>query len=87
MAQTNYLIQTLISVDFFYGIVGQGRMGTYGPSDWFLFGALVIAFQATFSTAWLRHFRYGPMEWLWRGTTYGFANLRGMRRTMMGRAA
>ncbi len=25
---------------------------------------------AVFSRIWLANFRYGPMEWLWRGFTY-----------------
>jgi uncharacterized protein len=23
------------------------------------------------SNLWLQHYRFGPMEWLWRGMTYG----------------
>jgi len=23
------------------------------------------------STWWLRHYRYGPLEWLWRSLMYG----------------
>ena len=26
--------------------------------------------QVLLSIAWMRHFRYGPMEWLWRWITY-----------------
>lgn len=75
MALTNYLTQTLVAVFFFYGIFGQGRMGTYTPSDWLLFAAVVVAIQMAFSALWLRHFRYGPLEWAWRGATYGFGRL------------
>jgi len=28
--------------------------------------------QLMVSPIWLRHFRFGPMEWLWRTLTYGF---------------
>ena len=27
--------------------------------------------EAAFSTIWLKHFRFGPAEWLWRSLTYG----------------
>ena len=30
----------------------------------------VFAVQVVFSHLWLRHFRFGPMEWLWRSLTY-----------------
>lgn len=32
----------------------------------FLFGVLLL-----FSRAWLMHYRFGPVEWLWRSLTYG----------------
>ena len=31
---------------------------------------VVFAAQIAFSHWWLARFRYGPMEWLWRGFTY-----------------
>jgi uncharacterized protein len=30
-----------------------------------------FAAEMVFSTIWLRHFRFGPAEWLWRSLTYG----------------
>jgi uncharacterized membrane protein YeiB len=27
--------------------------------------------QVLMSVAWLRQFRFGPIEWLWRSLTYG----------------
>ena len=35
-----------------------------------LFVALVYRAQIALSHWWLARFRYGPMEWLWRGFTY-----------------
>jgi uncharacterized protein len=35
-----------------------------------LFVVAVFAAQVAFSHWWLARFRYGPMEWLWRGFTY-----------------
>ncbi|WP_161599463.1 DUF418 domain-containing protein [Hymenobacter nivis] len=32
--------------------------------------ALLFAAQAAAAHAWLRRFRYGPLEWLWRSATY-----------------
>ena len=32
---------------------------------------IIYLLQVLFSQWWLHHFRYGPMEWLWRTLTYG----------------
>lgn len=70
MALTNYLLQTLIAVFIFYGI-GLG----YGAKTGLLYVSLiaigVYIFEVVFSHFWLRHFHYGPVEWVWRQLTYG----------------
>ena len=68
MALTNYLMQSLICVLFFYGFA----LGHWGMprAQQVLFVALVYGAQIAFSHWWLARFRYGPMEWLWRGFTY-----------------
>jgi uncharacterized membrane protein YeiB len=68
MALTNYLMQSLICIIFFYGF-GLGHWGMPRAQQ-VLFVALVYAAQIVFSHWWLARFRYGPMEWLWRGFTY-----------------
>jgi uncharacterized membrane protein YeiB len=68
MALTNYLLQSLICMLFFYGF-GLGHWGMPRARQ-VLFVALVYAAQIAFSNWWLARFRYGPMEWLWRGFTY-----------------
>ena len=35
-----------------------------------LFVGIVLAAQIAFSHWWVARYRYGPMEWLWRGFTY-----------------
>jgi uncharacterized protein len=69
MALTNYLLQSLICMVFFYGFA----LGHWGlpRAEQVLFVAVVYAAQLAFSHWWLARFRYGPMEWLWRGFTYG----------------
>jgi hypothetical protein len=32
--------------------------------------AVVVSAQAVLSAYWLRHFRYGPAEWVWRCLTW-----------------
>ncbi len=69
MALTNYLTQSLIGTTFFYGYA----MGYWGMprAQQVLFVLVVYAAQIAFSHWWLSRFHYGPMEWLWRGVTYG----------------
>ncbi|XHS76915.1 DUF418 domain-containing protein [Burkholderiaceae bacterium UC74_6] len=68
MALTNYLMQSLICASVFYGY-GLGQWGLPRAKQ-VLFVAVVYAGQVAFSHWWLARFRYGPMEWLWRGFTY-----------------
>ena len=68
MALTTYLMQSLICMTFFYGF-GLGHWGLPRVQQ-VLFVALVYAAQIVFSHWWLTRFRYGPMEWVWRGFTY-----------------
>jgi uncharacterized protein len=71
MALTCYLLQTLFGLWLFYGFMpGPKLMGRIGPV-WLLpiwFGEYAI--QLWFASAWLRRFRFGPAEWLWRSLTY-----------------
>jgi uncharacterized protein len=71
MPLTNYLLQTLIATTIFYGW-GFGLWGKVGPAAGLLLAlAMFFAIQVPLSLWWLRRFRYGPMEWLWRLATYG----------------
>lgn len=68
MALSNYLGQSLIAAALFYGLGWWDRFSWAG-----LWGvaAAVWVFQGLFSVLWLRHFRFGPMEWLLRSVAYG----------------
>lgn len=66
MALTNYISQTVLALAL--GAV----LGVYGARNWTLALGLcvfVIAVQMVFSYFWMRHFRYGPLEWIWRAGT------------------
>ena len=69
MALTNYLMASVISSLFFFGY-GLGYWGQVSRVGQMEFVAVVFAAQLGFSYLWLRYFRYGPMEWLWRAFTY-----------------
>lgn len=70
MAFSNYIMHTLIG-NFVFLNAGLGFMGKVGPVYYTVFAILVFIFQVIFSTAWLRYFNFGPVEWAWRSATYG----------------
>ncbi|MCP3410981.1 DUF418 domain-containing protein [Bradyrhizobium sp. CCGB01] len=70
MAFTNYVAQSLIFGWIFYGY-GLGLFGRLGITPALAIGIAVYTGQVLFSAWWLRHFRYGPLEWLWRTLMYG----------------
>jgi uncharacterized protein len=69
LAFTNYLLQTLICTAIFYGH-GLGLFGSVerAPALLIVLGVWIVLI--VFSTLYIRHFRYGPFEWLWRSLTY-----------------
>lgn len=70
MALTNYIGQSVIGALLFYGI-GLGLGASFGLVQTELVVAGVYLFQMAFSRVWLRFFRFGPLEWIWRMLTYG----------------
>jgi uncharacterized protein len=70
MAFTNYLLQTVICTTLFYGH-GLGWYGQVERVGQFGIVLAVWAVQLALSSVWLRAFRFGPAEWLWRSLTYG----------------
>ncbi len=69
MALTNYLAQTVIAVLIFYGF-GLGLYGEVSLTQGIILTIGIYFIQLLWSNLWLRKFRYGPMEWLWRVLTY-----------------
>ncbi|WP_318367206.1 DUF418 domain-containing protein YeiB [Enterobacter sp.] len=66
MALSNYLLQTLICTTLFY------HLGLFMKFDRLqLLGIvpLIWTVNILFSIFWLRYFRQGPLEWLWRQLT------------------
>ncbi len=70
MALTNYLMQTIICTTIFYGH-GLEMYGRVERTGQFLIVIAIFVCQAALSPVWLRYFRFGPMEWVWRSLTYG----------------
>ena len=70
MALTNYLMQSVAFVLLFFGY-GLGWYGQVGAFYALLLATALFALQIVASQWWLRRFRFGPAEWLWRTLTYG----------------
>lgn len=70
MALTDYLMQSVFFTLFFYHYT-TGLFGRIGPAVGLIPTVLFYALQVAFSNWWLGKYRFGPMEWLWRGMTYG----------------
>jgi uncharacterized protein len=69
MALTNYLLQTVIMIVIFYNC-GFDLFGRIGLIQTTCIAILILVFQIVLSNAWLKRFRFGPCEWLWRSMTY-----------------
>ncbi len=70
MALTQYILQSLVGTWVFYGY-GLGAFESM-PRVWQIpFAVVLFALQVVVAHVWLRHFRFGPLEWVWRAMTYG----------------
>jgi uncharacterized protein len=70
MALTNYLSHTVICNTIFMGF-GFGLVGELQRYQIYYIVFAIWIIQLIVSPLWLRHFRFGPVEWLWRSLTYG----------------
>ena len=70
MALSNYISQSLVGVLLFYGL-GFGWGCSFGLVYVELTAFAVFVLQIVFCKWWLRYFRFGPLEWVWRILTYG----------------
>jgi len=67
-ALTNYVFQHFMLTVIFFGF----RLNNIvGPVTGLLLCLIIVAAQIAISVLWLRHFRFGLLEWLWRSLTYG----------------
>ncbi len=69
MAFSNYILTSLICTTIFEGY-GFGLYGKLERWQLYLVPPGVWLVQLTLSPIWLRHFRFGPLEWCWRSLTY-----------------
>ena len=66
---SNYLMHTLFGYLIFYPFFG-GLFGQVSLVQLFFLAIGLYAFQVVFSYVWLKFFRFGLLEWVWRCLTY-----------------
>ncbi|MCP4570660.1 MAG: DUF418 domain-containing protein [FCB group bacterium] len=69
MALTNYLMHSIVMTTIFYGY-GLGQFNRFSRFELLGFVFSMWALQLYLSPWWLKRFRFGPVEWLWRTVTY-----------------
>ncbi len=69
MALTNYLMQSIICTTLFFSY-GLGLYGKVNIWQGIIIVLAVYTVEVVWSHYWLKYFRFGPMEWLWRSLTY-----------------
>ncbi len=69
MAFTNYITHTVVCTTIFYGH-GLGMFGRVERVWQFVIVVAIWVMQLMISPVWLKHFLFGPLEWLWRCLTY-----------------
>ena len=68
---TNYILHAVAYVLILNNFVfSLGLYGKIGPLYRLLFALLAYTLMYFFSRWWIKHFKYGPFEWLWRSLTY-----------------
>jgi uncharacterized protein len=69
MALSNYLTHSIVCTTLFYGY-GFGQFGQINRTGLAGIVLLIWIAQLVVSPVWLKYFRFGPAEWLWRSLTY-----------------
>ena len=69
MALSNYLTHSIVCTTLFYGY-GFGLFGQINRTGLAAIVLTIWVVQLWISPIWLKHFRFGPAEWLWRSLTY-----------------
>ena len=67
MALSNYLLQSLTCLVIF---VAFGHFGEFRLHQLYLIVVAIWILQLWSSSLWLRHYRFGPLEWVWRSLVH-----------------
>lgn len=69
-ALTNYIAQGVIGTLLFAPWALGAFFCAWGAFSIVLLGLVIYIVQGALSYVWLKHYLYGPLEWLWRSGTY-----------------
>lgn len=69
LAFTNYIGQSILATWVFYGY-GLALMGTLDRLQQVGIVIIIWTVQLIISVYWVRYFRFGPLEWIWRSGVY-----------------
>jgi uncharacterized protein len=69
MAFSNYILTSILCTILFEGY-GFGLFGRLQRAQLYMILPGIWLVQLIASPIWLRHFRFGPLEWVWRSLTY-----------------
>lgn len=70
MALSNYMTHSVVAAVVFHGY-GFGLYGHLARHQLYYVVFSIWVVQLIASPIWLSHYRFGPVEWLWRSLTYG----------------
>lgn len=70
MAFSNYIFHTVVCTTIFYGH-GLGLFGSVERTGQVAIVLAIWVVQLIVSPIWLKHYQFGPLEWVWRSLTYG----------------
>ncbi|MFJ7639088.1 DUF418 domain-containing protein [Peribacillus sp. NPDC097225] len=70
MSMSNYLFQSIVCTFIFYSY-GCGLYGKVTYTEGFLLMIVVFSIQVLLSFLWMKRFRFGPVEFVWRYVSYG----------------
>lgn len=69
MTLTFYITQSVVFVPLYYGF-GLAWYASLGQMWSLILGILFWSIQMLIAAYYMRHLRYGPLEWLWRKATF-----------------
>lgn len=65
-----YLMQSFIMIYIMAAPWGLDLSGKLTWSSSLIYSAIIMALQIPLAMWWLKHFRFGPLEWAWRSLTH-----------------